>query len=484
MDQGRDLVDIRQMVVTHIPRLIGPTTSINGVFLGPFYYYFIAVPFILSGGNPAAIVYWQIFWFQLASLTLWWVLRKKNYLLADITGTLLLLSPVGFYTGRFFWNANAMPIFTIFFFASLLYSLWHKNKWSYPILGLVCGLSLQIEAALGIIFFPFCFLVLMLKKNSLRDLLKFSAVFFITLLPQALFEFRHGFLMTKTLLAGLSGSSSILGEKLSFAAKIIQRKSVFLGILRDTNHIAFETLSIVLLVAFVVGIYYLVSSKSKVVKEPFWVSLAFMFFAGIFYFVFPQQVKSWYVSGLSIPIIIYLSAVLANIFEENLLAKLAVWAFILLSFYHVYLAHSEYLYKYALKSSDDPSSQMNELKAVDLVYAQADGKAFSVYSYLPSVYDFPYQYLFWWYGTKRYGYQPSDIAYLPGQPEYIKDSALFWTKKKEADKTSPTFLIIEKDADHVDRMNAWKGNFSKLCLIKETQVVERLSVVMFSSCAK
>ena len=76
MDQGRDMTDIRQMVVTHKPRLVGPTTSINGVLLGPFWYYFNLIPFVLSGGNPGVIIYWQIFWFQLACVFMYFSLRK------------------------------------------------------------------------------------------------------------------------------------------------------------------------------------------------------------------------------------------------------------------------------------------------------------------------------------------------------------------------------------------------------------------------
>src|SRR3989338_11444121 len=74
MDQGRDMVDIRQMVVSLTPKLVGPTTSINGVLLGPFWYYFLLPPFLISGGNPQAIMNWQIIWYQLSALLLWFVI--------------------------------------------------------------------------------------------------------------------------------------------------------------------------------------------------------------------------------------------------------------------------------------------------------------------------------------------------------------------------------------------------------------------------
>src|SRR5688500_6304605 len=50
------------------------------------------------------------------------------------------------------------------------------------------------------------------------------------------------------------------------------------------------------------------------------------------------------------------------------------------------------------KENGGNSFLRNELAAIDLVYKKADGKNFKVYTYMPSVYDFPYQYLFWWHG--------------------------------------------------------------------------------------
>lgn len=128
MDQGRDMVDIRHMVITFSPRLVGPTTSINGVLLGPFWYYFNLPPFLFSGGNPATIVYWQILWYQLSIVFLWWVINKFSKNLAFIVAFLLLLSPTGFYTGRYFWNANAMPMMTAFFFSMFFLTI---NKTSF-----------------------------------------------------------------------------------------------------------------------------------------------------------------------------------------------------------------------------------------------------------------------------------------------------------------------------------------------------------------
>lgn len=493
-DQGRDLIDIRQMVVTHTPRLVGPTTSINGVLLGPFYYYFISIPFIFFGGNPMGIVIWQIAWFQISTIFIWYVLRKKDLVLASTAAILLLLSPVGFATGRYFWNANVMPIFTIIFFATLIWVLTpdtslrgaerRGNLYKLFILGLVAGLSLQIEAAFGLLFFPFAFLILLSKKFSFRDLGKYSLVFGLTLLPQVLFELRHGFIMTKTLFAGLLGKSGDLGEKLSFFVRLSERKDVLLTAIRDSNHLSFEILGSLFGVIILLGLYNFVRDKvSKPGNTLFLVSLFFMIFAIIFYLVFPQHIKNWYVFGLSIPIILIISGVLTDLYYSSRAGILILWLFVIFSLYHTLLAHSRYLYEYALLPSSDPSNMATELKTVDLVYALAGGQAFKVYSYLPSIYDYTYQYLFWWYGTEKYGYQPSDISYLPGQPEYIKNNNNYWLKKGTAPGLS-TFLIIQNDPDHPDRLIKWRSNFANLCLQKTVDISDRLFIEELSSCSK
>jgi hypothetical protein len=45
-DQGRDLVDLRQMVVTHTPRLVGPTLVSTVFYLGLFITTFFCFPLL------------------------------------------------------------------------------------------------------------------------------------------------------------------------------------------------------------------------------------------------------------------------------------------------------------------------------------------------------------------------------------------------------------------------------------------------------
>ena len=46
-DQSREMMEIRRMIVTKTPLLIGPATDIIGLYYGPFWAYFNSIPFIL-----------------------------------------------------------------------------------------------------------------------------------------------------------------------------------------------------------------------------------------------------------------------------------------------------------------------------------------------------------------------------------------------------------------------------------------------------
>src|SRR3990167_11030678 len=82
IDQARDMLEIRKLVVGHELVFIGPITSLNGVFLGPFWYYFNLLPFIVGGGNPSSLVIWQIVVFHLTALVFFLYFARKDYPLA------------------------------------------------------------------------------------------------------------------------------------------------------------------------------------------------------------------------------------------------------------------------------------------------------------------------------------------------------------------------------------------------------------------
>ena len=63
MDNARDFVDVREMIELGKLRLTGPTSAIEGVYNGPLWYYLLAIPYLISGGDPySAIIMEIILW--------------------------------------------------------------------------------------------------------------------------------------------------------------------------------------------------------------------------------------------------------------------------------------------------------------------------------------------------------------------------------------------------------------------------------------
>lgn len=489
MDQGRDMVDLRNMYVTWMPRLVGPTTSINGVLLGPFWYYFNLIPFVLSGGSPNIIVLWQIIWYQLAVIFLWWTLKNRNFIQASLIATVLLLTPTSFNSARYFWNANSMPIFTIIFFAFLYNTLFNETKKNFFWLGFVSGLGMQIEAAFGILFFPFALIYFLIKRVKPKKIINLCFGFGLTLLPQIAFEIKHKFIMTKVLLGEFSGKGSqMLGETFEFSERLVQRWEHFHDLLLKSNHLPPNYLIIIYALSLIIFALFLFSKqndKSSNQKEVWVAPFFFTVFAGLFYLQFSQSLKSWYTLGLSVPIAIYFGSLVNYLWErKSFIPKLIAIYLVFLTIFYGLKSQIDYTTVVASKPSDDRSNLKNELAAIDWVYQNAKGKNFKLYSYLPSVYDFPYNYLIWWYGAPKYGYQPADTSYLPNQPEYIPNLSKVWTKKLPNDNLVVyTFLIIENDAELPQREMAWEGNFSKLCSVKEYTFPWKTIVKQLTDCS-
>ncbi len=286
--------------------------------------------------------------------------------------------------------------------------------------------------------------------------------------------------MTKTLIAGLSGSSTVLGEKLTLLERLIQRQGIYLSAVRETSHIPLETLTWFYLAGLLITFYFLFRKWfSKPVIQVISLSLGFSVFSFLLYLFFSQNLKHWYTLGLPIFFLIFLSVILSEVIGKNKLGIIMVTLFFILSFYHTSLYHSQYLAKIFSIPSDDPSNLANQIKAIDFVYQQAKGGSFKAYIYLPSIYDYTYQYLFWWHGKKKYGYMPSDLAYLPNQPEYIEDMRSFHVPQKPQTPTDPIFLIIEKGTD-LTRYQEWSKNFRDLKASTPYSLGPKLEVLTLS----
>lgn len=125
-DQGRDVITAYGILHGDIA-LVGPSTSVGSMFLGPFYYYFMAPWLALAGNDPIGPSLAVAFIGVLTLPALFWVGKRLVGTVPAALATLMFaVSPVAVEYTRFSWNPNPAPIVMIV----LLYATWKAWKGS------------------------------------------------------------------------------------------------------------------------------------------------------------------------------------------------------------------------------------------------------------------------------------------------------------------------------------------------------------------
>src|SRR3989344_136093 len=104
-EQGRDFLAIKNIAIGHHFPLIGAKTDIDGIFHGPIYYYFSALPFLVTNGNP---VFVSLFFIFINSLTVFLIYSLGKEMFNKRVG---MISAI---------------VFT-FSFGAIVYSRWLSN---------------------------------------------------------------------------------------------------------------------------------------------------------------------------------------------------------------------------------------------------------------------------------------------------------------------------------------------------------------------
>jgi len=457
MDNARDMVDVREMVVLHKLRLIGPTSAIEGLFNGPFWYYLLAVPFILSGGNPYAsiimeIALWAIGGFFLLKL----VARWSKWLILP-TGALWVSSNYIVLTNLYAFNPNPVTLLSPLFIY-LLVEYLQKGKASYIILTfLLAGLFFNFEMNFGI-FTPLIILLSLILTGNSKFFKRKSfwigaSVFVLTLMPQVIFDLKHKFIMSQAILRHLSENG---GGALNIVKRIHSISESFLNTFSATlmNH---KSLALIILILAIPAL--LKKGKDIVVS----VSMIFIAVPFLGYLILPVTVNPWHLGG----------EMAASLILIGFLLKKLKFISLILSFLIIWFSLSNIINFFANdfgKTNLDPSLYKNEIAAIDYVYTKAQGQNFKVYTFMPSVYDYPYQYLFWWYGQKKYGYTPLEYAYAPNKPPYIPSQDKFQGIKKNL--SGLVFLIKEPNRGY-NWKSGWEADYRFMELLSS----EKLGVI-------
>ena len=182
--------------------------------------------------------------------------------------------------------------------------------------------------------------------------------------------------------------------------------------------------------------------------------------------ILPVTVNRWHLDAVVVAAIISAGYILKDIVEYGKLGRLGGFVILVSIILFSLLNVKNYLLNLQ-NPNKDPAGFKNEILSIDYVYEKAGGKNFKVYVYLPSVIDYPYQYLFWWRGLKKYGYLPEDYAYAPDKPPYISQKEKLDTGSHPS-SSGLVFLIKQPDQNGIRHL--WENTFKGMPLVSSEKI--------------
>ncbi len=205
VDISRDFLLIEEMANIKPFTLIGSHTSIGGVFHGPLWYYLNLPAFVLAKGDPV-LIGWFWWGLSIAALVIIYIVTQKLFNKQTAALAVLLYSanaiinPV-YGLKMFFPPYGAVVLFPLFFYLFIKYFFDKKPKFLILAL-LVLGCIIQFEMAFGIpvLGLTFMFLVYFIYKNRLTRHMIFFPVILLPLSTFILFDLKHNFLQSTSLL--------------------------------------------------------------------------------------------------------------------------------------------------------------------------------------------------------------------------------------------------------------------------------------------
>lgn len=455
MDNARDWVDVREMVIGHKLRLTGPTSAIDGFYNGPAWYYLLSVPFVLSQGHPYAPVLMMIVLWAIGGYFLLKLVSRYGTLVMVIAGLVWSFSNYLTLATSYAFNPHPVTLLAPLFIYLLEKYLLEKKGYFLILAFFLGGLFFNFEMNSGV-FMPIIIMVVLFIDRGFsflknKDFWLGCFAFAICLLPQLLFDLKHQFIMSTSVIKylGAQGGSSNLFLRISLIWESFF--NVFVPTYFNQKYFVQTGLVLVLFSIFV-------SLKNKQQDLLLIISLAFILVPFVGYVFIPVNVNPWHLGPEAVASIILLSFAIGRFKKIKPLGVYLSVFVLLTTFYFVYLNLEDFV-KNINKPNNDPSSFKNELRAVDYVYNLAGGKDFKIYSYLPSVIDYPQQYIIWWRGLNKYGYLPSDYAYLPNKPKYIPNKELFESKDS---KPGSGLIFLVKEPDRINQRHLWENNFKDL----------------------
>lgn len=452
-DHGKDSLAIMNMLVSKQLTFIGPWTSIPGLYFGPGWYYLLAPFFLFGNFNPVSAVYAM---FILVMIQVY--LAYKYF--GKIAAIIIAGAPFWLMISTSAWNPFPMTLLTL-----IILIVFKKiredgllNEKRALVLSLAAGFGFHFSAAYAIFYFPAVALVLfyLKPKTNIKAVAAGALGLLLPFSPQLLFELRNNFIQTKSVIDYFkAGEPHTFG--LDKIVNVIRTTFNDLGngflpefrlLSKNTNRLIKQ----LVLLSFLPIIYSQIKNKNKTVAKDFnyylvlFIAFILIPMMGFFFLHF----NVWYVYAM-IPVMVLLVAriiMIAPKWYQIIFCTLMVLTPV--------VSYLDYLSVDKAKLLTNHSFLTVKKEAIRTIREKAGAEPFASYHYLPDIYDFSYQYLY--FSDALNGKElPVEFAYMPEAVPYIVQKEWLLTQlPRQLKQPDKIFFIVEKP-ENEEFLSQWWG---------------------------
>ncbi|MEK7521311.1 MAG: glycosyltransferase family 39 protein [Patescibacteria group bacterium] len=428
-DQGRDAQVIWDWIRNGEWFLIGPTTGIEGIFRGPWYYWLITPFYWLGGGNPILPAVFLALT-TVAALFILFHLAKK--IAGKTAGFIAVI--VGSFSFFFMlsarWLSNPTPMFLISML--LIYSLFlvlEGKKWAWIAIAFLIGMAMQFGSATEVFLYPAIgIFALSVRKNlpTKKILLISFAAFAITVVPQIVFDIKHNGVLSNAVKEFLSKEETF--------------KSSLWEVAKERGKFYFDMFGSKLFPStaeyrkwFIYGGLLALFGTFKLWRTNKYLKTVLLVFTsplvGMLFFQGNHgNVYDYYFTGYYFIFVLIFSSIFAYV-SRHPLGKAALAIFL-----YLFLLNNLPITKNYINDKGEGENTINfgnQMRTLAWVYKDLDGcKDFNQDAYVPPVIPHSYDYLFTWQGHVR------NCTPVTAQVDLL-------------------YTIYEVDPPHPERLQAW-----------------------------
>jgi hypothetical protein len=428
--------------------LIGPTSGIPGIFYGPHWIWLLSFGLLFSH-DPRVVVFiiQTIPYLLLVPLILLSLLTLAPRRILVVMWIFFGLS-FGLNYATFPWNPHGAPLlFILLIFLMTKIKSHTLRRGDFVLMGLCGGvvgtlLNVHISFGIGLLigFLVYICIDTLVVTRSHKEFIKERVILLlclgiglgISLAPFFIFEARHGFMQTQTLITTLTAGHSVVAVQGLSKLGII---TGFFGSVLVLFQMPFLMFVAMVLLAGV-EIFFSLRHKKLVASDQekkVWLLLICPTLAVLVIYLSSKN-PVWSYHFISVEILFLFAAILILKRTRITFMIVAIWSIIIL-----FMQTGSFI-----KSlSDDPlrvSSLVNKEYVVNLIKNDAQSIPYDIFAYSSSIYMYEYAYLFDYLAQKDVPYDPgskgsrSGVVYLilpPGNKTAIADFIMFRTPEKD-----------------------------------------------------